>query len=113
MVTEQRSLGSAWATVAAVICRMCLILGDGRTDERAGIDAGATASSPIRFERANPGPLLSVYKPQRTGYAAFELYQSIDILGEQFPKVEPLCEVLILLFRPIHSAPRLEIRRFG
>ena len=36
MVTEQRSLGSAWATVAAVICRMCLILGDGRTDGRTG-----------------------------------------------------------------------------
>ena len=68
---------------------------------------------PIRFERANPGPLLSVPKTQRTGYAAFELYQSIDILGEQFSKVEPLSEVLILLSRPIHSAPRLEIRRFG
>ena len=64
----------------------------GRKDGRAGIDAGFAASSPIRFERANPGPLLSVPKPQRTGYAAFELYQSIDILGEQFPKVEPLAK---------------------
>ena len=74
---------------------------------------------PIRFERANPGPLLSVSEPQRLGYAAFEIewwpYQvfSNTTWGEKLLQVEPRCEVLILLSRSIHSAPRVDIRRFG